>query len=610
VVGTTVDFEQILERDRIAVHIAERYNEWNTLRSGWLADRRELRNYIFATDTSTTTNSVLPWKNSTTLPKLCQIRDNLHANYNAFLFPNQAWMKWEGDDGESNESQKKLVIQAYMENKVRASKYSTTVSRLIYDFIDTGNAFATTEWVNETKIDDRTGEEIVGYVGPKLVRISPYDIVFNPTAADFTKTPKIIRTVKTLGELKREVEEKPLNQEAKDMFNAAVSKSLNTRRAVASLDEADLNKDGNFQIDGFGSIKQYYESDYVEILTFYGDLYDVEGDKFYPNHIIKIIDRSYVISLAPNPSWFGHDGIRHVGWRLRQDNLYAMGPLDNLVGMQYRIDHLENLKADVFDMVAFPMLKVAGHVEEFDYGPNERIYVGEEGDVDFMHPDVTALNADTQIALLEQKMEEMAGAPREAMGFRTAGEKTAYEMQVLENGANRIFQNKAGYFESMMIETTLNDMLELSRRNMTQSDVVRTFDQETSAELFETITKEDIVAKGRIRPRGASLFIRKNNMLQNLTQLSNSSLMADPSISVHISGKKIAHLLEQLMDLEKYDIVQDNVRVMEQIQTQRITQSGTEVLEKEAAVGSLLDQEGFVDAENTQVTEDQTNGRQ
>jgi hypothetical protein len=41
-----------------------------------------------------------------------------------------------------------------------------------------------------------------------------------------------------------------------------------------------------------------------------------------------------------------------------------MGPLDNLVGMQYRIDHLENLKADVFDLIAFPPLKIKGYVED------------------------------------------------------------------------------------------------------------------------------------------------------------------------------------------------------------------------------------------------------
>src|SRR3546814_6463709 len=58
-----------------------------------------------------------------------------------------------------------------------------------------------------------------------------------------------------------------------------------------------------------------------------------------------------------------------------------MGPLDDLVGMQYRIDHLENAKADAFDLMIQPPLKIVGDVEEFAWGPSAEIYCGEGGDV-------------------------------------------------------------------------------------------------------------------------------------------------------------------------------------------------------------------------------------
>ena len=51
-----------------------------------------MRNFLFATDTSKTSVGGLPWKNSTTLPKLTQIRDNLHANYMSAVFPNDNWL--------------------------------------------------------------------------------------------------------------------------------------------------------------------------------------------------------------------------------------------------------------------------------------------------------------------------------------------------------------------------------------------------------------------------------------------------------------------------------------------------------------------------------------
>jgi nitrogenase subunit NifH len=133
----------------------------------------------------------------------------------------------------------------------------------------------------------------------------------------------------------------------------------------------------------------------------------------------------------------------------------------------------------------------------------------------------------------------------------------------------------------MIIETTLNDMLEQAKRNMIEADVIRTFDEETSAQLFTAITKNDIVAKGRIRPRGASSFAQRANMLQTLSSFANSALSQDPAINTHISGKKMALMVERLLDLEQYDIVRDNVRIDEQMETQRLVNAGSEVLEAE-----------------------------
>ena len=82
--------------DDRAKELSYLWDRWHQQRLSKIAQWEEVRNYIFATDTSTTTNMFLPWKNSTTTPKLCQIRDNLHANYVSALFPNSNWMKWEG----------------------------------------------------------------------------------------------------------------------------------------------------------------------------------------------------------------------------------------------------------------------------------------------------------------------------------------------------------------------------------------------------------------------------------------------------------------------------------------------------------------------------------
>ena len=96
-------------------------------------------------------------------------------------------------------------------------------------------------------------------------------------------------------------------------------------------------------IDGFGNLQEYYQSQYVEVLEFRGDYLDPVTNEIKDNYSITVIDRVILVCDKPIDNWLGKSSLVHVGWRYRPDNLWAMGPLDNLVGLQYRIDHLENL---------------------------------------------------------------------------------------------------------------------------------------------------------------------------------------------------------------------------------------------------------------------------
>jgi hypothetical protein len=559
--GTTIDIEGVINPHTLAVDISSRWTSWNNARSEKVKEWKELRNYVYATDTRTTSNNKLPWSNSTTTPKLTQIADNLHANYFAALFPQKRWFRFEATDSEGDVKIKRDIIQAYMQNKLRQSDFVNTTSKLINDYIQYGNCFATVDYQRKiTEFED--GERVVNYVGPKLVRISPYDICFNPIAAEFADTPKIIRSILTLGEVQRMVETSP----DKDYMEGVFNKMLGNRGA-AKGNEIDVNKSEGFVADGFSNLTDYYESDYVEILTFYGDIYDTDTGKFMNNRVITIVDRSYVLANEENPSFLGRDPIFHVGWRDRPDNLYSMGPLDNLVGMQYRIDHLENLKADVFDQIAYPVLKIRGDVEDFDFEPNARIYLGDEGDVGYLVPDATALNADFQIQNLEAKMEMMAGAPREAMGIRSAGEKTAFEVNQLMTAAGRIFQHKTAHFERVFLEPILNAMLEVARRNMDYEDTAKVLNEDTGLYFFTQITRDDLRSNGKIVPMGARHFAERAQRVQNLTTMFQIKA-SDPSVASHLSGKEFARLLAD--ELGEPALFGENIAVTEQLETQKV----------------------------------------
>lgn len=585
---TVLDIDTFLNAESKASYIANLWDKWDGFRGGWLEDRQELDRFLYATSTKTTTNNQTPWKNSTTTPKLTQLLDNLQANYMAALFPGEDWLFWEGQDEVSASKEKRQVILSYIKNKTRQSKFRTTVSSLVYDYVSAGNAFCIVEYEKNIKKDPATGEDIPGYVGPRARRISPYDIVFDPTAISFSKSPKIIRSLKSIGELLKE------SKNPGQAYKADVlDKIKENRRQLATFTEGDNIKNGQFSVDGFSNFTDYFSSGYVEILEFYGDIYNQETGEFDEDQIITVVDRSYILREVSNPSWHGKAPIHHVGWRLRPDNLWAMGPLDNLVGMQYRIDHLENLKADVWDMIAFPVLKIRGEVEDFEYAPGERIYVGDDGDVEFMHPDATALNADLQIDVLQARMEELAGAPKQAMGIRTPGEKTKYEVQSLENASGRIFQNKVTYFEEGFLEPILNDMLEQARRSLDVDDMIRVIDNDLGIEDFAAITKEDITASGKLYPMGARHFATLAKLVQDLTAFSNSPIGQDPSVNVHLSGKKLAQLFEELLGIKKFGLYQENVRIFEQMETQQLAQTAGEQMEADAMTPSEV-QEGDV----------------
>lgn len=577
--GKTLDISEVIKPDQMGTAIANQYTEWNMLRAAWKTRVDEVQRYIYATDTSSTTNSTLPWKNKTTLPKLCQIRDNLYANYIASLFPKTDLLEWQGATADDQAKRKTDVLESAGNYFISTPSNREVMQKLVLDYIDYGNCFATVDWTDRTSTNPSVANE--SYVGPQFVRVSPLDIVFNPTAPSFAESPKIIRSLVTIGELKRLIDANSIGDDKAEV-EAAFEYLRSIRAHTQHYAGDDKEKNGQFAVDGFTSFIVYMHSSYCELLTFYGDYYDVERDKFYQNHIITVADRHKVIGVRPNPSITG-TRVHHIGWRPRQDNVWAMGPLENLVGMQYRIDHLENLKADVFDLIAAPPLMVKGLVEDFVWGPFARINVDVDGEIEVLAPQSAALNADMQIQLLEQKMEEFAGSPKEAAGFRTPGEKTAYEVQRLENASNRIFYAKTKQFEELFFEPLINDALELARRRMDSRIVARVFNDETNATDFLTIEPKDLAGVGRLKPVAARNFADKAEKVQNVNSFFASVLGQDLEIKAHFSTIALARMFEELLDLEAYEIVKPYVRLTEQAEAQSLQNAAMENVAAEAA---------------------------
>jgi hypothetical protein len=165
-------------------------------------------------------------------------------------------------------------------------------------------------------------------------------------------------------------------------------------------------------------------------------------------------------------------------------------------------------------------------------------------------------------------MELLAGSPQNSTGFRTPGEKTAFEVQFLENGANRIFRDKTNKFEREFLEPILNDIVELGKENLGDTDLVSSESNDFKVQEFLAVTRGDLFVSGHFRARGSRLFAEKANALQNLMGIMNSG--ATNLIAPHVSRIKLAEALEELADLNAFNIIVPNIGVQEDSATSQL----------------------------------------
>jgi len=553
----TLTLDEVLRPDDLAAELSNKFMTWQNARTEWRSNKTELMSYLFATDTSHTSAQTTPWKNKTTRPKLTQIRDNLHANYINALFPSTNWLTWLPYELDPEYDKKKKAILRYMYSKINhpESEFYNTVSRLVLDYIDYGqvfgmgnNYFAPT-YETDTSI-------VLTYQGPITQRVSPMDVVMDPSAVTAEKAPKIHREMMTMGDL-HSLLRSEITEYNRSAIKRAIKKRNDVQAAMSSNSVGDITDShvvAQYSVAGFGSPSLYFGSDSIEVLTFYGNYYDRAAKKYYHNRIIKVVDRSTVIMNMPNYTTNGSPIIRTVGWRLRPDMLWAMGPLDNLVGLQYRIDHLENMRADMFDATAWPTWFVQGDTVEAPTGePGVPVFGDVDSRITSLAPNTMALNADLQIQNLENAMEEYAGAPRQAMGIRTPGEKTKFEVATLENNAGRVFQLKAAWFESQFLEPLLNDMLDGAARNIGDAGETFVYKDPVSgiSEVIE-ITKQDLNLKGILRPMGARHFAEKANRFQSMVQYQQ---MARDDVWAQFDPVVWAQIDADSLDLTQYGVL-------------------------------------------------------
>lgn len=588
----TFDIRELQQPEGLATAIAEKFVSWENSKDRWYRNAKETLENLYATSTRDIYNQTKEFDNSTHIPKLTQIRDMLVTYYIDAMFSLPDYVDWEAYDYDSIEVNTRNTLKAVAKQMVEDSKFDPTIRQLVEDYVDYGNCFATVVNVNETLQINGDSSAII-YNGPKAVRIDPMDIYFDPLATSFDKAPKIIRTVKTLGELLAEAEELPdYAEEYKKALKRAIEKRLSVRQQIAATNP-EMIKDDMCRIAGLGNWSTYYMSDTVELLTFYGDLYDVENNKLHKNTRIVIMDRCSLLLEEPITNYGFSCNIFKAGWRDRKDNLWSMSPLDNIKGLQFMVDFLENKRADIFNYISNPMWMTKGDVEMPEYlYPGAHVGIDNDGDFKTISPDATALQADLYIDRYLNLMEEMAGTPREAMGFRTPGEKTAFEVSQLNTASSRLFNDKTRKFEMEMLEPLLTLMLRIFMSNPTRTVKVRN-QLEDGTVMFEDISLDELSANGRFIAMGSNTYTEKARMAQTVMQIYNSAIPSDQLVFNYFNPKIIAKILAYTTGLDSWkDIIKDNARTNAELDMRKTAEFAQQQLEETQVRGLINAQQG------------------
>lgn len=577
------------DKDWEAEYISDLWEGWTTTPE-WI-DRRnetaEVRDFLYATDSKTTSNAGNPWSHVTVLPKLCQIADNLKAQYLSTILPHDDTIEFEAADEDAKTVETKRQVEGYIRSRHKAYKHRSVVQSVIDDWVEDGNAYVMTEYESQTAQEDANGAVLKGYIGPRIRRIDPARIAFNTSATSFEEAPKIIQAVKTMGDIYREIQNERLPEE----YREVLTRAMNFRHYVNS--NAALFGDDwlNHPMQGWGTNGVYWSNEHVEILTFYGSFYNTATQEMTLNKKITVIDRKWVLLKEDIDTWDGNPLIRHVPWRKRPNSLLGMGPLANLTGMQYMINHWENSKSDALDKM-ITQDRVFNGVEDIvqNSDGSTDYYVYETGGVTNLAPDTTILSHDSRIERTEAKMEEYAGVPPEAFGFKTPGEQTKFEVgERLTRGA-LLFTEKSATFEELLLLPAVNDELELAARH---ADNVLSVEVSTpEGDIFEEINADVLKRKGSLIPTGASASKLKQLYAQEL-QVFMQTLQNDPQVALHFPAKGIAKAWNLVLTGgRRKGLFKEFGRVEEEIELAQVQKAAQEMVAEQSSV-STVTQDGL-----------------
>ena len=140
-------------------------------------------------------------------------------------------------------------------------------------------------------------------------------------------------------------------------------------------------------------------------------------------------------------------------------------------------------------------------------------------------------------------------------------------------------------------------MLETAKRNLNLPELAKVYDDDFGVQDFLSVTKEDLTARGKIRPIGARHYAARAQLLQNILGVFNSPI--GQIIAPHISPKLLATMVEEYMGFDKFGFIKDNAALFEAAEQEKLKMQIQQDLQSQQAEPSM--QERMLDQEIQQV---------
>ena len=114
-------------------YLVNLYTNYKNSRSKWEEENDEVSKFVFATDTRSTVQQSAMFKNTTTIPKLAQVRNNIITSYEEHLFPTTDWIQWDAATQDAAIKEKADIVKSYVQTKAADSNLKGTAQLLVQE---------------------------------------------------------------------------------------------------------------------------------------------------------------------------------------------------------------------------------------------------------------------------------------------------------------------------------------------------------------------------------------------------------------------------------------------------------------------------------------------